>query len=176
MLHPPGGFCFLVKNLKRCFGIFKSSHIFRVTGSVFLKSVDKRKPDRQNIRLIPGPALRNPPQRPLPHPRLHLWSWPACMGRHLPALLGPRLLSAHFHPESLGPLRSGKPLRQSLGSHWVCIQGHPGESHSCRGAHSKAAKWNEARKVWSGRKLGGRGGAGLDPHRWLHPAGHQAAP
>ncbi len=127
-------------------------------------------------RPLGQPALRNPPQRPLPHPRLHLWSWPACMGRHLPALLGPRLLSAHFHPESLGPLRSGKPLRQSLGSHWVCIQGHPGESHSCRGAHSKAAKWNEARKVWSGRKLGGRGGAGLDPHRWLHPAGHQAAP
>lgn len=53
-LRPPGGFFFFFsEEPKRCFGIFKSSHVFRVTSSVFLKSVDKRKPDRQNIRLIP---------------------------------------------------------------------------------------------------------------------------
>lgn len=38
--------------LSGCLGIFKSFHIFRVTRSVFLKPVDKRKPDRQDIRLI----------------------------------------------------------------------------------------------------------------------------
>lgn len=126
-------------------------------------------------RPLGQPALRNPSQHPLPYPRLHLWPWSARMGGHLPSLLGPRLLSAHIHPESLWPLRSGKPLHQGLRSHWVRLQGHTGESHSWRGAHSKDVEWDKARKVWSCRRLGGRGRAGLEPHRWVHSAGHQVA-
>lgn len=43
---------FFIVRTQKVFGIFKSFHVFRVTSSVFLKSADKRKPDRQNIRLM----------------------------------------------------------------------------------------------------------------------------
>lgn len=53
MLHPPGRFFFIVKNPKGAhFGIFKSSTHLQSDKFSVLKSVDKRKPDRQNIRLI----------------------------------------------------------------------------------------------------------------------------